>query len=254
MGSVQFMHAEPISVTAPHELRREVASQRWEDATFAHWKVAAELVAPLLPHGIRPDEFDGSSWVGLIAFRLAGATVGPSPSIPYFGTFTEVNVRLYGVDPDGRRGVVFLSLEAARFAAVAAARAMFSLPYMWATTGQSFNGGVHSYWSSRIGSPAEFTLSAMPDLATTADTELDHFLTARWALFERMRGRTMHLPNTHEPWQLHPARLLHLNDTLLDAAGFPGLVETPPDSVLFSPGVTARFGSGDEVTQRTAPL
>lgn len=43
---------------------------------------------------------------------------------------TEVNVRLYGVDGQGRRGVVFLSLEASSLPAVLAARALFSLPCM----------------------------------------------------------------------------------------------------------------------------
>jgi uncharacterized protein len=248
------MRAEPISVTPPQPIRRAVASQRWEDATFLHWRVPSERIAPLLPAGIRPDEFDGSSWVGLIAFRLAGATVGPSPAIPYFGTFTEVNVRLYGVDADGRRGVVFLSLEAARLAAVIAARAMFSLPYMWSRTGQTATADVHTYWSSRIGASGSSSLSALPDRTATADSELDHFLTARWALFERMRGRTMRLPNTHEPWQLHPARLLHLDDTLLGAAGLAGVADAPPDSVLFSPGVTARFGAGDRVSSSTVRL
>jgi uncharacterized protein len=239
--------AEPISVTPPRPIDRPVASQRWEDATFLHWRVASERVAPLLPAGIRPDEFDGASWVGLIAFRLAGATVGRSPAIPYFGTFTEINVRLYGVDAAGRRGVVFLSLEAARLAAVLAARAMFSLPYMWARTGQVANADAHTYWSNRIGSGISSSLSALPNRTATADSELDHFLTARWALFERMRGRTVRLPNEHEPWQLHPATLLHLDDTLLDAAGLSGVSSQPPDSVLFSPGVTATFGSGDVV-------
>jgi uncharacterized protein len=241
------MNAEPISVTPPRSIRRPVASQRWLDATFVHWRVATDVVAPLLPDGIRPDVFDGSSWVGLIAFRLAGATVGPSPAIPYFGTFTEINVRLYGVDAAGRRGVVFLSLEAARLAAVLAARAMFSLPYMWAHTGQSVNADAHTYWSKRIGSGVSSSLSALPDRESVADTELDHFLTARWALFERMRGRTVRLPNEHEPWELHPATLLHLDDTLLVAAGLAGVATQPPASVLFSPGVTAKFGRGDPV-------
>lgn len=112
------MNAEPISTRAPGLPRRTVASQRWTKLAFLHWRVAASLVAPLLPAGVRPDEHDGSSWVGLIAFRLDRATLLGSPPVPYFGDFAEVNVRLYGVDAAGRRGVVFRSLEASRLAAV----------------------------------------------------------------------------------------------------------------------------------------
>ena len=50
------------------------------------------------------------------------------------------------------------------------------------------------------------------------------------------------MPNNHGVWPLHEATLLHLQDTLVAAAGLPGVVDTPPDSVLFSPGVHAFFG------------
>ena len=69
-------------------------------------------------------------------------------------------------------------------------------------------------------------------------------LTARWGLFQGRFGRTQWLPNEHEPWVLHPARLISLRDELCAAAGLPGVVQNPPDSVLFSPGVDARFGRG----------
>ncbi len=74
--------------------------------------------------------FDGSAWVGLIGFRMQGAGLGRGPAIPYFGSFNEINVRLYSREPDGTRGVVFLSLDASRLAVVLAARAA-GIPYVW---------------------------------------------------------------------------------------------------------------------------
>ena len=59
-----------------------------------------------------------------------------------------------------------------------------------------------------------------------------------------LAGRTVWVPNEHEPWILHPARVTSLRDDLCAAAGLPGVVERPPDSVLFSPGVDAKFGRG----------
>ena len=78
--------------------------QRWENLAFLHWRVPSEAVAPLLPAGCRPDEFDGSSWVGLIGFEMVDAGLGYGCPVPYFGTFDEINVRLYSIDADGRRG------------------------------------------------------------------------------------------------------------------------------------------------------
>ncbi len=53
----------------------------------------------------------------------------------------------------------------------------------------------------------------------------------------------MWIPNEHPPWRLHAAELLDLHDELVAAAGLPGIVDRRPDSVLFSPGVTTRFGA-----------
>ena len=71
---------------------------------------------------------------------------------------------------------------------------------------------------------------------------LEHFLTARWGLHTRAWGRTRHLANEHPRWPLHRATLLSLDDTLVTAAGLPA-PESPPASVLFSPGVPVIFGN-----------
>ena len=52
---------EPISQTAPILPGRPVLQQFWADVTFLHWRVDASVVAPLLPPGIVPDVFGGSS-------------------------------------------------------------------------------------------------------------------------------------------------------------------------------------------------
>ena len=236
----------PISTIAPPLAGRAVASQRWSHLVFLHWRVDAALIAPLLPSGLVPDEHDGSSWVGLIPFVLDRATVLGSPPIPYFGTFVEVNVRLYAVDARGRRGVVFVSLEASRLAAVLAARALFSLPYIWSRTRISVESGQYRYSATRHRDRTAHTeVVARPGSVAVLDDPLADFLTARWALFTSIRGRIVHLRNHHEPWPLYRAELLSIDDTLLAAAGFPGLADRAPDSVLYSPGVTTWFGRGN---------
>lgn len=232
---------QPITREAPPLGGRPIAGQRWSDLTFLHWRVEPERVAPLLPLGVRPDEFDGSTWVGLIPFVLDRATMFGSPPVPYFGRFVEVNVRLYGVDERGRRGVVFRSLEASRLAAVGAARAAFALPYFWADTRMTADGDERTYTSRRMGRGPRSLVRARADAAVEA-TPLDDFLTARWGMFTRVRGATRFVPNTHDPWRLRSAELLDLDDGLVAAAGLPGITDRAPDSVLFSGGVTTVFG------------
>ena len=231
---------EPISRSAPPLAGRAVASQRWSHLTFLHWKAEPDAVAPLLPAGVTPDVHDGGTWVGLIPFLLDRATLFGSPAVPYVGSFVEVNVRLYGVDASGRRGVVFLSLEASRLAAVLAARAVFGLPYRWARTSLDHDDDVIRYRSRRhLGGPASLIV-ARPGERIEADPLAD-FLTARWGMFTARGGTRFH-PNAHDPWPLHAAELLELDDELVAAAGLPGVTARPPDSVLFSPGVVTRFG------------
>lgn len=239
--------AWPISAVAPPLAGRATASQRWSDLVFLHWRVDAEQVAPLLPAGLRPDVFDGTSWVGLIPFVLDRATVFGSPAIPYFGSFVEVNVRLYAVDSQGRRGVVFVSLEASRLAAVLAARALFAIPYRWARTRVEVAAGEYRYTSTRhLAAGAHTRIVVRPTNRPVVADPLADFLTARWALFTRVRGRTIRLRNHHQPWRLYAADLVSLDDSLLATAGFPGLAGSrPPDSVLYSPGVTTWFGIRD---------
>lgn len=236
---------EPIRRVAPPLAGRAIASQRWSDLAFLHWRADPDAVAPLLPAGVRPDEFDGATWVGLIPFLLDRATLLGSPPVPYVGSFVEVNVRLYGVDAAGRRGVVFRSLEASRLAAVLAARAVFALPYFWARTTLERDGEVIRYASQRHGGGPSTRITVRVGEPCEPDPLAD-FLTARWGMFTSRRGRVRFVPNEHPPWPLRSGELLDLDDGLVAAAGLPGVASRPPDSVLFSPGVHTFFGGPHE--------
>jgi uncharacterized protein YqjF (DUF2071 family) len=234
---------EPVSVVAPPLPGRPWIRQRWRDAVLVHWRVAPAQVTPFLPPGVRPDEFrPGETYVGLIPFRLEASALGPLPPVPWLGTFLETNVRLYGVDDRGRRGVVFLTLEAQHLLPVLVAQAAIGLPYRWARMRSRRRGDLLAYASERLtdGRPRtriEVRLGREP----VAGDPLADFLSARWAMWVERGGRSGYWRNTHEPWQLFRAELQRLDDELLAASGFPGLAARPPDSVVWSPGVTTAF-------------
>src|SRR5688572_14802640 len=125
------MEPEPITPLAPRAAGRTVFTQRWSELAFLHWAVPPERVAHLLPTGTRPDTLDGGTYVGLIPFWMQGIGLLGGPGLPWVGSFHETNVRLYSVDEQGRRGVVFLSLDTSRLAPVLAARWGPRLPYLW---------------------------------------------------------------------------------------------------------------------------
>lgn len=225
-----------------------ILSQSWRELVFVHWRIDAAEVVPFMPIGVVPDEFDGSSWIGLIPFGMHDSAAFGGPAVPYFGSFTEVNVRLYGVDEQGRRGVVFLSLEASRLAAVLTARALFSLPYFWAQASLDRADGQLRYRSRRFASHSPKTLIvARPSSVRVTDSALAEFLTARWTLFESRAGRTIAMFNEHEPWELFEVELVDLRDELIAASGVRSVGVRAPDSVLYSPGVITRFSAPEKL-------
>lgn len=241
---------EPVSATAPGLPGRQLLHQYWADLVFLHWPVAAEQVAPLLPAGTRPDEHGGSSWVGLVHFRMQRLGLGPFPPFPWLGDFAETNVRLYSVDSEGRRGVVFRCLDADRGLPVLAARTLAALPYNWAPskvwkTAETLEYETVRRWPGPRGARSH-TQIRMGD-AIAEPSPLEHFLTARWSLHTSRigpRGRhTVRWPNEHPPWPLHRAELLRLDEDLVATAGLPEVSRKPPVSVLYSPGLPVRFGA-----------
>jgi hypothetical protein len=233
--------AEPVSVLAPALPRPHLLRQRWCDVAFLHWAVAPETVARFFPPGTRPDVLDGRTYVGLVPFRFVGAGLPVGPAAPWVGTFLETNARLYSVDVTGRRGVVFLSLDADRAVAVATARAVFGLPYRWARMGFTADGPERRY-TAQVRRTSVSSRLAIRVAGPAPDGPLERFLTARWGLHVARSGRTRYLPNAHEPWPLRSAEVLELDDGLVAAAGLGDLARRPPDHVVFSEGVATTFG------------
>ncbi|MEU8119995.1 DUF2071 domain-containing protein [Spirillospora sp. NPDC049024] len=240
---------QPIAADPPGVVPRPWVTQSWRDLAFIHWRVEPRRVAPLLPEGVVPDTLHGATYVGLIAFWMDRVGWFRLPGVPYFGTFPETNVRLYSVDAQGRRGVVFRSLDASRLLPVLIARAGLGLPYQWSRMTIRARGDVISYASSRCwpGPRGAYSRIAVRIGERVEEpSELEHFLTARWGMHNAHLGRVAFLPNVHPRWPLHRASLLHCEENLVAAAGLPGPLGTPA-SVLYSPGVPVRFG-------RPAPL
>ncbi len=237
---------EPVSPVAPPLRGPVLMGQDWRDLTFVHWAVDPARVASLMPPGVRPDELDGRTYVGLVPFRMVDAGVGRGPGVPWLGTFLETNVRLYSVDATGRRGVVFLSLDCDRLLVVAAARLGFGVPYRWARMRHQVrrvDGRLeHTYDSVVRGVRGGAARAVVRVGGVREPDDVDHFVSARWGLHSRLLGRTLYIPNEHPPWPLHDATLLDLRTDVLAGVGLPDLVGRTPDHVAFSPGVRTEFG------------
>jgi uncharacterized protein YqjF (DUF2071 family) len=218
--------------------------QRWERLTFLHWAYPPAAVQQLLPAGLDADLFGGVAWVGLVPFFMRVRT-GAGHGAPWVSNFCETNVRTYVRDHEGRAGIWFLSLDAARLGAVAVARASYRLPYFWSAMRLDRRGRDVSYQCRRRlpgprGTASDVRVRIGTPYQPAELTGQDHFLTARWVLFSVTGRRRSFARAAHQPWPLYRAESLAVEDGLLTAAGLP-----PPDGLPlahYSPGVDVRIG------------
>lgn len=166
--------------------------QTWHDLLFAHWPVAASALRRLVPSRLTIQEHGGTSWVGLVPFRMSGVTLRGVPGVPGLSAFPEMNLRLY-VEVDGRPGVWFISLDAARTLAVWTARRLVHLPYFRAAMSVRSDGDLVHYTSERRGRGPRvaFRGAYRPtgEVSSAAPGSLAHFLTERYCLYtETSRG------------------------------------------------------------------
>lgn len=183
--------------------------QSWRDLLFAHWPVAASALRHLVPEGVTIDQFAGTSWVGVVPFRMEGVIHRPLPALPLISAFPELNLRLY-VQVGGKPGVWFVSLDAGNSLAVWAARRLFHLPYYRATMALRDDGEKIHYDSVRRASSARVAFKGAywptGPAVESKPGSLEHFLTERYCLYTATpRGKLLRAEVHHWPWPLQTA-------------------------------------------------
>ncbi len=204
---------------------------RWDHLTFLHWPYAPEVVQRLLPSGLEVETFDGAAWVGLVPFVMQVRPPGVAP-LPWLSNFAETNVRTYVRGPDGSTGVWFLSLDAARLAAVVTARTTYRLPYFWSKMAATQTGATWRYecrrrWPDPTPARSLVEIRVGAPFAPHELGDLDHWLTARWTLFSRFPRSVWRARADHPPWGLRRGEVTELDDQLVRAAGLPAGTSAP---------------------------
>jgi uncharacterized protein len=182
--------------------------QTWCDLLFAHWRVPADelrrVVPPALPLHLWDD---GSAWLGITPFVVKGMRLRGTPPLPYLSSFPELNVRTY-VEVGGKPGIYFLSLDAARRAAVIAARRTYRLPYFHARMRVATTGARVDYASDRIDSsgPAARFRGSYGPAGSRTDDPLARWLAERYCAYTLdEQARPLRVDIHHPPWPLQVA-------------------------------------------------
>lgn len=204
--------------------------QSWRDLLFAHWPVPADVLQRYVPAPLRVQAFEGTSWIGLVPFRMAGVMRRPWPDLPWISAFPELNVRIY-VEHQGKPGVWFLSLDASNPLAVWAARRFFHLPYFNARMRLAVqsDGWIH-YTAARRGGGAQLEARYQPVSAPyeSKPHSLEHWLTERYCLYAQAPdGSVWRNEVHHAPWPLQSARADLAVNTYLSSHGVAVMGDAP---------------------------
>jgi uncharacterized protein len=220
--------------------------QSWRELLFAHWPVPASVLEPYVPKPLRIQEFDGTSWLALVPFRMSGVMLRPLPDLPWISAFPELNVRLY-VEYGGKPGVWFLSLDATNPLAVWAARTFFHLPYFQARMSLSHRGDRILYRSERPSAGLKAWYRPMSEPYSSQPGTLEHFLTERYCLYARRPDGSLWRNEVHHaPWPLQKAEAEIETNTMFD---FHGLhVDGPPALLHYAHRIDVVVWGAERVT------
>src|SRR4051812_7039073 len=220
-----------------------VMAQSWHDLLFAHWPVAPEQVRGHVPAELELDLRDRRAWISITPFEVRGTRVRGTLPPPVLSRFPELNVRTY-VTAGGRPGIWFLSLDAGSALAVAAARALYRLPYFRAR--MSIDAGPPPSIESRsertapAGGAAVLRARYRPlgGHRHAAPGSLEAWLVERYRLYTVHGGRVFAADIHHRPWTLQDAhadlRVNTMADPLgIEPAGDPLLHYSSRQDVLF---------------------
>jgi uncharacterized protein YqjF (DUF2071 family) len=215
-----------------------VMHQNWHHLLFLHWQVPPQELQALLPHGLDLDTFDGLAYVGLVPFTLSGVRPALMPALPLVSHFHEINVRTYvhrqGKDP----GVWFFSLDASSALAVAAARALYKLPYF--DSSMSFDASEDPLPQIEMAAERTDPRGQLPANAhlryAPADGVISHavlntvefFLLERYILYSADEHHNLYRARVHhEPYPIQRVEVAQLDETLVWAAGIKRGQEMP---------------------------
>lgn len=203
--------------------------QSWRDLAFIHYRASAETLRVKIPAGLNLQEFDGSAWIGLVAFRMSGVMRRPFPAVPGFSSFPELNLRTY-VKADGKPGVWFFSLDADSLPIVFGGRRIYGLPYFHARMSHRCDDEWIGFTSERCDGQARFAARyrSIGDPKFPKAGTFEHWMAERYCLYAGGAGRGLRRVEVHHaPWPVQRAEVSILENSICAAAGINALGAEP---------------------------
>ena len=213
----------------PLPVGRWAMTQRWNDLLFAHWPIPTVLMERLLPDWLDVDSFQGSAWLGAVPFWLDRIKIRGIPPLPGLRNFPDLNFRTYVRDRFTRTpGIYCFSVDSSNLFAVAAAHAIYHLPYRLAEMHleRRSEREFAFYSRRRFARPAVIFKARYRGLGPTHRSaeilpgSLEHYFSERNCVFSTNRaGEPIRANLHHVPWPLEEAEAEIERNDLASAVG-----------------------------------
>jgi len=203
--------------------------QEWNNAIFLHYQVDLTELEKFVPKELEIDLFDGKPWISVVAFTMEKIRPKILPAFSPISNFDEINIRTY-VKSNNKTGVYFLSIEGGKLASCKIAKRISELPYRYSNINRTKNhyNSINSEFNDKL--DIEFTIGK----EINKKTELDKWLTERYALFQDSEKSINEFEIHHLEW---PINEIDLKKTELNYPRFDKLIKNKPNKIQYSKGV-----------------
>lgn len=203
--------------------------QEWNRAVFLHWQVDETELRKFVPQEIEIDLFKGQAWVSLVAFTMENIRPRYLPSFPPISNFDEINIRTY-VRYKEKPGVFFLSIEGGTSLSCKISKAISELPYRYS----KIRRATGQYIAKNTEFNDSFDIDYKIGEQLKNKTELDLWLTERYALFQNTDKAINEFEIHHIEW---PINHLDIKNITVNYKRFGKLLNNEPDKIGYSKGV-----------------
>lgn len=203
--------------------------QEWNNAIFLHFKVNLEELKKHVPKELEIDLFQGEAWVSVVAFTMEKIRPKNIPAFSPISNFHEINIRTY-VKMNNKTGVYFLSIEGGTKLSCKIAKFISDLPYRYSTIERTSK----LYSSSNLNFKDELCFEFEIGKQIEQKSEVDNWLTEKYALFQETDNYINEYEIHHFPWVVNDVDVKNLKCFY---PRFMYLLNNKPDKMQYSKGV-----------------
>jgi uncharacterized protein len=227
---------------------RPFLTAEWRYLAMLNYRVAPELLLPLVPAGTELDSWNDTHYLSVVGFLFRDTRV-LGAGIPFHRNFEEVNLRFYvrrRIGSEMRRGVCFVRELVPRAAIAAVARLAYNEPYrsvlmshrIEARVGDATPAAVEYRWCvGRQWSALSIEPRGLAQPIRPLSEE--QFITEHYWGYTRQRdGGTLAYEVRHPPWEVWSAGRATLSGDLTSVYGpvFAAALRGAPRSAFLADG------------------